>query len=54
MNEQGIFPITRPYLRLAGEGEKIVAFRADSDYWQDVGSAEKLECARRRVAAERL
>jgi NDP-sugar pyrophosphorylase family protein len=54
MNETGAFPITRTYLRLAGEGEHIVAYRADGQYWQDIGSAEKLECARRRVAAERL
>jgi NDP-sugar pyrophosphorylase family protein len=53
IGETGAFPITRPYLRLAGEGEKIVAFRADGHYWQDVGSAEKLECARRWVTAER-
>lgn len=50
INETGAFPITRPYLRLAGEGEKIVAFRADGNYWQDIGSAAKLEAARRRIA----
>jgi len=50
MSETGIFPITRTYLRLAGEGEQIVAYRADGQYWQDVGSADKLEAARCRIA----
>jgi len=54
MNETGIFPITRSYLRLAGEGEKIVAFRADGTYWQDIGSPEKLEHARRYLSRRRL
>jgi NDP-sugar pyrophosphorylase family protein len=53
MRETGIFPITRSYLRLAGEGEHIIAYRADGRYWQDVGSAEKLERVRQR-AGERL
>jgi NDP-sugar pyrophosphorylase family protein len=52
MSETGAFPITRTYLRLAGEGEQIVAYRADGQYWQDVGSAETLKCARMRVAGE--
>ncbi|MFB3819593.1 MAG: NDP-sugar synthase [Candidatus Methylomirabilales bacterium] len=48
MEEDGAFPITRPYLRLAGEGERILAYPADGAYWQDVGSPETLERARRR------
>jgi NDP-sugar pyrophosphorylase family protein len=51
MTETGVFPITRPYLRLAGEGERIVAYRADGSYWQDIGSPEKLEAARKRMAS---
>ena len=51
MTETGAFPITRTYLRLAGEGERIVAYRADGRYWQDVGSPEQLEAARRRAAS---
>jgi NDP-sugar pyrophosphorylase family protein len=47
MSESGAFPITRAYLRLAGKGERIVAYRADGRYWQDVGSAEKLAQAER-------
>ncbi|MEK7220909.1 MAG: nucleotidyltransferase family protein [candidate division NC10 bacterium] len=50
MTETGVFPITRTYLRLAGEGERIVAYRADGRYWQDIGSPEKLEEARKRAA----
>jgi NDP-sugar pyrophosphorylase family protein len=53
MTETGAFPITRTYLRLAGEGERIVAFRADGNYWQDIGSPEKLERARRHAAEGR-
>jgi NDP-sugar pyrophosphorylase family protein len=50
ITETGAFPITRTYLRLAGEGERIAAYRADGRYWQDIGSPEKLEAARRRAA----
>lgn len=51
MTETGAFPITRTYLRLAGEGERIVAYRADGRYWQDIGSPEKLEEARLQAAS---
>jgi NDP-sugar pyrophosphorylase family protein len=54
MSETGPFPITRPYLRLAAEGEKIIAFRADGNYWQDIGSPEKLERARMSLSRRRL
>jgi len=50
MTETGVFPITRTYLRLAGEGERIVAYRADGRYWQDIGSPEKLTEARKHAA----
>lgn len=42
MKEEGIFPIVDSYLRLAGEGEKILAFRADQYYWRDVGKVESV------------
>jgi len=51
MSETGIFPITRTYLRLAGVGERIAAYRSEGCYWQDVGSPQKLEEARRRAEA---
>ena len=50
MTETGTFPITRTYLRLAGEGERIIAYRADGRYWQDIGSPGQLEEARKRAA----
>jgi len=46
MRETGVFPITRTYLRLAGADQRIVAYRVDGTYWQDIGSAEKLKAAR--------
>ena len=35
--EDGVFSIITTYLRLAAEGEKILAFRADEYYWRDMG-----------------
>jgi NDP-sugar pyrophosphorylase family protein len=49
LTETGAFPIVRAYLRLAGDGERIIAYRADGRYWQDIGSVEKLERARRHA-----
>jgi len=37
MTEEGIFSIISSYLRLAGQGENIQAFRADEYYWRDLG-----------------
>lgn len=51
MTETGAFPIIRTYLRLAGEGERIGACRADAAAWQDVGTPAQLAEARRRAAA---
>jgi NDP-sugar pyrophosphorylase family protein len=42
MKEEGVFSIVDTYLRLAGEGEKIAAFRADEYYWRDLGTLESL------------
>ncbi len=42
MSEEGAFSIVQSYLRLAGEGESIVAYRADGAYWRDVGTTESL------------
>ncbi len=42
MSEEGAFSIVQSYLRLAGEGERIVAYRADGDYWRDLGNPESV------------
>jgi mannose-1-phosphate guanylyltransferase len=42
MSEEGAFSIVRSYLRLAGEGERIMAYRADGDYWRDLGKPESV------------
>ena len=45
IKEDGVFSIISTYLRLAEEGEKIVAFRADEYYWRDLGRASDLQKA---------
>lgn len=45
MTEEGPFSIVDCYLRLAGVGEKILAFRADEYYWRDLGTPENLRQA---------
>ena len=42
MSEEGAFSIITSYLRLAGAGEKILAFRADEYYWRDLGTPESV------------
>jgi NDP-sugar pyrophosphorylase family protein len=37
LTEEGVFPIIPAYLRLAAQGENILAFRADDYYWRDLG-----------------
>jgi mannose-1-phosphate guanylyltransferase len=45
MTEDGVFSIIGTYLRLAREGERIRAFRADQYYWRDLGKPEDLRQA---------
>jgi NDP-sugar pyrophosphorylase family protein len=47
MKEDGVFSIIDCYLRLAGGGEKVSAFRADEYYWRDLGRVADLEQAAR-------
>lgn len=47
MIEEGVFSIISSYLRLAGQGEKIVGFRADEYYWRDLGKPENVKQAAR-------
>ena len=42
MSEEGVFSIIDSYLRIAGQGEKIAAFRADEYYWRDPGRPENV------------
>ena len=37
LTEDGVFSIITSYLRLAAEGENILAFPADEYYWRDLG-----------------
>src|SRR6266850_1097879 len=37
LTEEGIFSIIPSYLRLAAQGQPILAFRADTYYWRDLG-----------------
>lgn len=50
LTEEGAFSIIPAYLRLAGEGEKIRAFRADEYYWRDLGRPENVAKAAEEMA----
>jgi NDP-sugar pyrophosphorylase family protein len=47
LTEEGLFSIITSYLRLAGQGERIIAFRADEYYWRDLGRPENVAQATR-------
>lgn len=47
MTEEGAFSIITSYLRLAAQGENILAFRADESYWRDLGRPENVALAER-------
>jgi len=51
MEEEGAFSIIDVYLRLAAQGEKIIAFRADDCYWRDLGRPESVMQAERDVGS---
>ncbi|HWZ44919.1 MAG TPA: nucleotidyltransferase family protein [Candidatus Saccharimonadales bacterium] len=42
MTEEGVFSIIDTYLRLAGQGENILAFQEDESYWRDLGTPESV------------
>jgi mannose-1-phosphate guanylyltransferase len=50
ITEEGVFSIVESYLRLAAEGERILAFRADEYYWRDLGRLEDLQEAENELA----
>jgi len=47
MTEEGAFSIINCYLRLAAQGERILAFRADEYSWRDLGSLDSVMSAAR-------
>jgi MurNAc alpha-1-phosphate uridylyltransferase len=49
LTENGAFSILDPYLRLAGEGFRILPYRIDRYQWTDIGKPEQLEQARSAV-----
>jgi NDP-sugar pyrophosphorylase family protein len=49
MTEEGAFSIIATYLRLAGEGELIAAFRADEYKWRDLGRVEHVLAAEKEL-----
>jgi NDP-sugar pyrophosphorylase family protein len=51
LTEEGIFSIVPAYLRLAAQGEKIQAFRADKYYWRDLGKPENIRQAEHDIKA---
>ena len=54
LTEEGIFSIIPAYLRLAAQGEKIQAFRADEYYWRDLGKPENIQQAEQDIKAKCL
>jgi NDP-sugar pyrophosphorylase family protein len=54
MTEDGVFSIIDTYLRLAGRGERITAFRADEYYWRDLGKPENVLQAARDLSENTL
>ena len=54
MTEEGIFSIIDVYLRLAAQGERISAFRADHYYWRDLGKSESIRLAEKDLAENLL
>jgi NDP-sugar pyrophosphorylase family protein len=51
LTEEGVFSIVPAYLRLAAQGEKITAFRADEYYWRDLGKPENIRQAEEDIKA---
>jgi NDP-sugar pyrophosphorylase family protein len=54
LSEEGAFPIIASYLRLAGQGEKILAFRADEYYWRDLGTPANVALAAADLRSGRI
>lgn len=52
MTEDGPFSIITTYLRLAEQGERILAFHADEYSWRDLGRPENLALAEQDLARD--
>ncbi len=52
LTEEGAFSIIDSYLRLAAQGENILAFRADEYYWRDLGRPDDLLQAAQECVAQ--
>ncbi len=52
--EEGTFSIWQPYLRLAGQGKRIVGYRAEGCYWRDLGKPESIAHAAEEFAQGRF
>ena len=42
ISEVGVFSIMETYLRLAGQDERITGYRADGEYWRDMGKPDNV------------
>jgi mannose-1-phosphate guanylyltransferase len=51
LTEEGVFSIVPAYLRLAAQGEKIAAFRADEYYWRDLGKPDNIRQVEQDIRA---
>jgi NDP-sugar pyrophosphorylase family protein len=45
IQQDGMFSIIDVYLQLAAAGQKILGYRADGDYWLDLGKLERVQQA---------
>lgn len=54
MLEEGAFSIITSYLRLAAQGHRILAFRADEYYWRDLGRPDNVLQAAQDVSQRAL
>lgn len=54
ITEEGVFSIIDTYLRLAADGEKIAAFRADQYHWRDLGRPEELQKGAEDIANQQI
>ena len=49
--DETAFPIVPVYLHLASQGERIAAYRADNNYFRDLGKPESIAAAAQDIAA---